>query len=479
MKLQTFVASCILIVLTQHACEAQIQFPGGRIALSHDGNNYDKDDYLAAAMNLALLQATGLKDKLVHFDHSCHLVNKDDRYEEMLESVGGSIKRFDIDASRIFDCQTELDKAIANFKREAEKSTDDNPLWFCIGGPMEVPWRCINAVDPDKRKHIYCLSHSSPFNEGHKSPPKMTHDWEDIKALGAVTMRIRNQNKTDWNTNVKNVSWMRDSTNPDLRWLFSRNAKKKFDSSDSGMLWWVMTGGKNGGDEQAGWKEYKPLLESIPHEATPTKLAQPGKTNRIDRCFREKNGLVVIEAESTTSDLGKWNRKTSTLTNAHCGQAYLEFTGNNPRSGPAESPLAYSFKISKPGLYYIHLRCAREQIGDRRDVANDCYIRLEGDFGAGPDVGSSHGKHASLDLLQNDTKFFGGDHNKFAWATGNKLDPGGHRNKRVAIYNFKASETYRLIVSGRSQKFKLDRIIFQHESVDATEAQQTSMPESE
>jgi len=138
-----------------------INYPGGRIAISHDGNNYDKDDYVAAAMNLAILEGTGLKSKLVYFDHSCHIgKNLPERYSEMLESVNKGAERFHINDSIIFDVQTTLDKAITNFKIEAEKSTERNPLWFCIGGPMEVPWRCINAVDPEKRKYIYCISHS-------------------------------------------------------------------------------------------------------------------------------------------------------------------------------------------------------------------------------------------------------------------------------------------------------------------------------
>ncbi|MDF7800414.1 hypothetical protein P4C99_13130 [Pontiellaceae bacterium B1224] len=64
------------------------------------------------------------------------------------------------------------------------------------------------------------------------------------------------------------------------------------------------------------------------------------------------------------------------------------------------------------------------------------------------------------------------------WATGIRIDPGGHRNKRVAVYNFKAEETYKLVVSGRSQKYKLDRIVFRHESVEPNKAQNTKQSES-
>jgi len=62
--------------------------------------------------------------------------------------------------------------------------------------------------------------------------------------------------------------------------------------------------------------------------------------------------------------------------------------------------------------------------------------------------------------LKKSNKFFGGADKKFAWASGNKLDLGGEHNKRIPAYQFKAGETYTLTVSGRSQKFKLDQIMF-------------------
>lgn len=266
-KRAILVGGILLSLSTSAQYKNIVNYPGGRIAISHDGNNYDKDDYVSAAMNLALLEGTGLKSKLVHFDYSCHIgKNLPEQYNEMLESVKGAAQRFNINTSKIFDVQVQLDEAIANFKAEAEKSTRANPLWFCIGGPMEVPWRLINAVDPEKRQYIYCISHSSPFNEEHVFGPEMTHTWSDIKALGVKTIRIVNQNTTPWNTKKENVQWLRDSDNPKLRWLYSRNAKKTYDSSDSGMLWWVITGAEKNGNENGGWQDYKPVLEAISYK---------------------------------------------------------------------------------------------------------------------------------------------------------------------------------------------------------------------
>lgn len=49
---------------------SQINYPGGRIALLHDGNFRDPDDIAALPMNLAILDAADLKDKLVYLEHS-------------------------------------------------------------------------------------------------------------------------------------------------------------------------------------------------------------------------------------------------------------------------------------------------------------------------------------------------------------------------------------------------------------------------
>jgi hypothetical protein len=196
--------------------------------------------------------------------------------------------------------------------------------------------------------------------------------------------------------------------------------------------------------------------------------------------FIEADGLVTIEAESTSSPPGSW-RKKAAITN-HTGSAYLEFTANNPESGPANSPLVYPFKITKPGLYFLHLHCAREDVTLknelRNDVANDCYVRVEGDYTAGPKPGNRHGDNATLSLLKSDTKFFGGDADRFAWAFGNRLDPGGKTNKRVAVYHFKAGQTYKLVISGRSKLFKLDRIVFRHEGVPPAIANDIKRAES-
>lgn len=200
--------------------------------------------------------------------------------------------------------------------------------------------------------------------------------------------------------------------------------------------------------------------------------------------YNESGGLVVMEMESTSSPLGQWQQQNSL--SGYTGDGYLRFLGNTFETGPADSPLEFQFQINRAGLYYLHIRCAKETHDGRTDVANDCYVRVEGDYTAGPGPHDSHGNNASLSLLQNDTKYFGGAANSWKWENGQNssggngnLDPGGHSNKRVAVYAFKAGETYKLVLSGRSKFFRVDRIVFCHSDTSTSMAQNLITPVSQ
>ena len=202
--------------------------------------------------------------------------------------------------------------------------------------------------------------------------------------------------------------------------------------------------------------------------------------------YNESGGLVVMEAENTESALGNWETQTS-LT-GYTGAGHLQFLGNTYLTGPADSPLEYTFKINQAGLYYLHLRAAKTNIHDgvelRTDVANDCYVRVDGDYDAGPGPYISNGDNAPLSMLQSDSKYYtftpaATDNWKWEDGFGNgsgNLNP--NHEFRVAVYEFKAGETYTLTVSGRSKFFRLDRIVFRHTSVSESVAENVGTPES-
>lgn len=196
--------------------------------------------------------------------------------------------------------------------------------------------------------------------------------------------------------------------------------------------------------------------------------------------YVERNGVVIIEAENTQSELDQWELKTDI--DGFTGPGYLEFTGNQPTNGPATSPLTYTFSVTQAGLYFLHMHIAKEHVvidGETRtDVANDAYVRLDGDYGPGPNPGDAHGDDSPLENLMSNTKFFGGNNNSFAWASGNRLDLGGHVNKRVAVYDLKAGVEYTFTMSGRSQLFKVNRFVFQHEDISNDTARDLDTPET-
>ncbi len=270
----------IAVLLLSAFCYADVvNFPGGRIAFSSDGNQHDKDDYGATALACALVDAAGLNDKVVHYDFADHLGNNNATMEaEMIESAIGGAERFSLDKSRVFNDQRQLSAAIENFRIEANKSSANNPLWYICAGPMEVAWRCCNAVDADKRRFITCISHSN-WNNNHDDTAQMSHTWSDLPALGVNRIKITDQNSSngddDFNTPENKWYWLRDSSDPDWRWLYSRDKKNGFDVSDAGMTYWLITGGPNGGNEIGGWQEAKYLLENpVVGDSTPPTPSQ-------------------------------------------------------------------------------------------------------------------------------------------------------------------------------------------------------------
>ncbi len=184
--------------------------------------------------------------------------------------------------------------------------------------------------------------------------------------------------------------------------------------------------------------------------------------------FADNNGLLIMEAESTKSGLGKWIVEKNV--GGYTGDSHIEFTGNGSNGGPATSPLKYTFKINKGGNYRLTIRSHKQLDGQPGDKNNDGYVRVEGNYTAG-----TGGNPAALVDLKKDTKIFGGSPSGWAWAT--KLDV-NNKIKKDPIYNFKAGETYTLVLSGRSIKWNVDRIVFYHQDVNANSARDASKAET-
>ena len=169
--------------------------------------------------------------------------------------------------------------------------------------------------------------------------------------------------------------------------------------------------------------------------------------------FQESGGLVVMEVESTLSNLGEWIPKTDV--SGYCGEGHLEFTGNSPGGGQPASPLVYRFTIEKEGTYQLAIRARKRLDGQPGDRCNDGFVRVVGEYDA---VEGG----APMDVLVRNTKFFGGDANQWAWAQ--RLD--ASHKKYAPLYRFKSGETYTLVLSGRSMRWNIDRIVFYHAGLE-------------
>jgi hypothetical protein len=159
----------------------------GRIGYSADGNHNDPDDWAASPVALAIFAECGLKDRVVHFDYNCILPQTDPEWEKThAESVLGAAQRYGYDKSLFHDCRRNLDSAVASIARAINASSAGDPFYFIVAGPMEVPYLGIAKSDPQKRRHVYCISHSR-WNDGFASKYTFTQAqchtfWRELGA---------------------------------------------------------------------------------------------------------------------------------------------------------------------------------------------------------------------------------------------------------------------------------------------------------
>jgi hypothetical protein len=238
----------------------------GRIALSHDGNFNDEDDWGAFPVAIALLDAFGVKDKLVHIEYNNIIQANDDRFEkEMTASVEGAAERYGIPSSILHNCRTDLKGAIHSIRDAVNASSSEDPLYYVLAGPMDVPYRGIVAADPAKRRYVYCISHSS-WNDGYGRRRIEGRSKRDVISLGVKWIQVKPGNLLAYSGTPGTKStpaqwalfqWMRDSGDERLRWLFTRlEAEQRCDVSDATMTYFLLTG-----DEQCDPKKLAALLD--------------------------------------------------------------------------------------------------------------------------------------------------------------------------------------------------------------------------
>jgi len=456
---------CLFINYNCFSQKSKINMPKGRIAFSSDGNLHDSDDWGATAFSLAFLHYAGLENRFVHYDYNNHIGNSRESWEKIMDDAAkGGAKRFDLDISKVFNDQTEKDAAIANFVKEAKKSSKNNPLWFICAGPMQMAYTMIAATPEDKRKFIYAISHSK-WNEDH-SHGETNKTWADMKNdfPSVVYYNIIDQNKSngedDFQSHINNWQWLKNSSNTNWQWLYSlddtyqvdklekwkSDTEKHFDISDAGMTYWLITGAQNGGNDKAGWKEVKALFENKP-------IDNSIKTPLITF---EPTDYIFLEAESTTSNLKEWNRikkGDEYYVDNSSGETFIEFTGNTPNTGDPSSPLEYTFIAPKDGNFRLIMMSSKRLEGVQGDWCNDTYVKLTGNYSSATNLPKNE--------LENYIKFFQEGSTKtpqLEWHWGHRAEKGKHQFFEL-IYTLKKGEKYTLTLAGRSQRFSVDYFV--------------------
>jgi hypothetical protein len=237
----------------------------GRIAWSADGNHNDPDDWIASPLALAIFAEMGLRDRLVHFDYNCILPLTNVEWEKIhAESVLGAARHWNYDRSLFVDVRQDRERAIASIARAIDASSEDNPLYFVVAGPMEIPILGIQKSDSAKRKHVYCISHSR-WNEGFAGQYTFTFTKRTLIEQGVHWVQVRDQNRLLSFGRFGTPSppeefapyfWMRDATDPKVKFLWERMVvSTRPDPSDAGMAWFLVTG-----DEEATPEKVRQLI---------------------------------------------------------------------------------------------------------------------------------------------------------------------------------------------------------------------------
>ncbi|MCG8701982.1 MAG: hypothetical protein MI922_28260, partial [Bacteroidales bacterium] len=255
----------ILFCLTSFST-AQVKFPGGRIAMSNDGNYHDKDDIGAISMTMAIIAEAGLGSKLVHVEYNNHVWENNTQWANwMKESVNGSKQRWSFPNANIYNVRGQRTQAKNHLRDEINASSAGNLLWIIAAGPMQTVYDAVAAAQQTKRQYIRFVSHSG-WNDNHgKCPSNNCHKGSKTKAdilkIAGVSngqwKQIKDQNGSggansanDFHTKRSVWSWMQNNSKEKYRFLYQRGLKKNnFDVSDAGMAYWLVTGGPNGGDQ--------------------------------------------------------------------------------------------------------------------------------------------------------------------------------------------------------------------------------------
>ncbi|TYA69936.1 Ig-like domain-containing protein [Seonamhaeicola marinus] len=276
MKTQRIFLVLSLFLIHQIQAQTIPAYNNNRIAISADGNNQpdlsytgkyntaDPDDWGATPATLIMIAKRQLQNKLVHFSYNNfmpsppHTTKKN--YMKIATDQGAERLKFNSEV--FFDVGTHKKQAITSLKKEILKSTASDPLFFVNMGPSEFFYQTIKTIVEDgtsleSMAHVYIISHSG-YNDNHLRRANH-HTMKEAIALSGNRLKykkIKDQNNCEvlylgWCSKKKPYHWrhIRDHKDPHIQWLWERmldHKHGKFDISDAGMVYYLLTGDEDG-----------------------------------------------------------------------------------------------------------------------------------------------------------------------------------------------------------------------------------------
>ncbi len=226
--------------------------PAQRLAVSADGNIHDRDDIAASPIEVALIAKAGRQKDVVYWGYADHYWQTvaAQEVDERVSVVNTAQMWGGYNMAVFRNVRNDGGAAISALTDEINKSTLNDPLTIMTLGPMQVVGKAIEQSNASARANVTVVSHSN-WNDVHATTfgsgeglDATRYNWSKLGGLGVNRRHIRDQNN-GLDRPYDQFYWLRDSTHPNLRWLWDRGkvaGKSNFDCSDAGVTYYVLTG---------------------------------------------------------------------------------------------------------------------------------------------------------------------------------------------------------------------------------------------
>ncbi len=252
----------------------KISAPKGRIAIVADGNSPDPDDLGGTAVSLAILRASGLGDRLVHYSHSCDLERVEriseaaeiERHALMQSACDVTARRWGgFDKLTFYDAKWHQNETVKDLSKAINESSSGDPLWVIEAGEPDIIGLALDASSKDKHQYVKVVTHH-PANDDAGD----FYSWQQILDFGIEEVRIPDQN-TNLKVNLEEWDWAKNHPDPRIQWVWLQGKiaeiddvvtfqKGRWDCSDAGMVLYWITGATNGGLIEGTVNDVKTIL---------------------------------------------------------------------------------------------------------------------------------------------------------------------------------------------------------------------------